>query len=170
MRVINLFAGPGAGKSTTATGVFTRLKQAGINAEYVPEYAKDLTWAERDMSNQTLILGKQYERLRVLRGKVDIAVTDSPLLLTQVYNRTLAGLNQVAANLYESFDNINYFVQRVKPYSTAGRKESEEEAKLLDARIKSVLTANGVVYTEILGNAGGIEAVFHDMLRMRVMR
>lgn len=41
MNVINLFAGPGSGKSTTCAGVFNKLKLAGINCEMALEYAKD---------------------------------------------------------------------------------------------------------------------------------
>ncbi len=44
--VINMFAGPGAGKSTLAAGTFFRLKCLGVNAEIAPEYAKDLVWEE----------------------------------------------------------------------------------------------------------------------------
>lgn len=41
MKVINLFAGPGSGKSTTCAGVFSKLKLAGVNCEMALEYAKD---------------------------------------------------------------------------------------------------------------------------------
>ncbi len=37
---INLFAGPGAGKSTTATWLFSQLKIAGISIELTSEYVK----------------------------------------------------------------------------------------------------------------------------------
>ena len=42
--VVNLFGSPGAGKSTGAADVFSRLKKLGINAELVAEFAKDKTW------------------------------------------------------------------------------------------------------------------------------
>lgn len=37
LKVINLIAGPGAGKSTTAAGVFSRLKFNDINCELVTD-------------------------------------------------------------------------------------------------------------------------------------
>ena len=40
--VINLFGVPSAGKSTGAAYIFSRLKMAGVNAELVTEFAKDL--------------------------------------------------------------------------------------------------------------------------------
>lgn len=41
--VVNLFGGPGSGKSTGAAYVFARLKMLGYNAELVTEFAKDKT-------------------------------------------------------------------------------------------------------------------------------
>ena len=44
--VINLFGGPGCGKSTIAALLFGKLKQNGINCEMALEYAKDKVWEE----------------------------------------------------------------------------------------------------------------------------
>lgn len=44
-KVINLYGGPGTGKSTTAAMLFAKMKLAGFNCEYVPEFAKDLNAA-----------------------------------------------------------------------------------------------------------------------------
>ena len=41
--VVNLYGGPGAGKSTAALQLVAELKKRGINADYVSEYAKELT-------------------------------------------------------------------------------------------------------------------------------
>ena len=38
--LVNLYAGPGAGKSTGAAYIFAKLKMAGVDCEYVSEYAK----------------------------------------------------------------------------------------------------------------------------------
>lgn len=46
--VVNLFAGPGADKSTGATYIFSKLKMLGIDAEYVSEFAKDKVWEENE--------------------------------------------------------------------------------------------------------------------------
>lgn len=44
--VVNLFAGPGAGKTTCAWEIAAELKKLGVHTEYVPEYAKELVWDE----------------------------------------------------------------------------------------------------------------------------
>ena len=42
----NLFGEPSAGKSTVAMDITARLKRAGINAEYVSEFAKDKAYEQ----------------------------------------------------------------------------------------------------------------------------
>ena len=44
--IVNLFGVPGAGKSTGAAYIFSQLKMAGVNAELMPEFAKDKVWEE----------------------------------------------------------------------------------------------------------------------------
>jgi adenylate kinase family enzyme len=38
MLVVNLWGGPGSGKSTGACYIFAQLKLLGVNCEYVSEY------------------------------------------------------------------------------------------------------------------------------------
>ena len=61
MLVVNLFGAPGAGKSTGAAYIFSKLKMAGINAELVTEFAKDKVWEESKavFQNQAYIFGRQ---------------------------------------------------------------------------------------------------------------
>lgn len=53
--IINLIGGPGSGKSTTAAGLFYKLKKLGYNCEMSLEFAKD-----KVMDDQIYIFGKQY--------------------------------------------------------------------------------------------------------------
>ena len=43
-KIVNAFAGPGAGKTTACLEIVSQLKMRGKSAEYVPEYAKELVW------------------------------------------------------------------------------------------------------------------------------
>lgn len=159
-KVINLFAGPGAGKSTTRAGLFFFMKLAGIKVEEVTEYAKDLTWEGNSylLTDQLHILGNQNRRMARLVGKREWIVTDSPLLL---------GINYVTADylpktfkemmfeLWDTYDNHNFFINRTKDYDTQGRNQTLEEAMEKDAQIKQMLITHNIPFTEI---NGGIDA------------
>lgn len=44
--VVNLFGGPGTGKSTLSANIFARLKMDGVDVEMAPEYVKEVVWEE----------------------------------------------------------------------------------------------------------------------------
>ncbi len=136
--IINFYGGPGSGKSTMAARVFAELKERKHNAELVTEFAKDLTWQESFgvLDNQLYVFAKQYHRLWRLKDKVDIVVTDSPLVFSLVYGKTSDTFKQLVKEEFNKFDNINIFLQRVKEYQPKGRSQTEEEAKLIDGVIK----------------------------------
>ena len=139
--LINLYGGPGTGKSTTAAGIFSLLKQNDINAELITEYAKDAVWGDnlQVLENQPYILGKQYQRLLRVDGKVDFLVTDAPLLNSLLYNSIdLPELDALTLALYKRFTNRNFMLVRQKAYNPAGRVQTEEKAKLLDGRIENI--------------------------------
>lgn len=168
-RVVNLYGGPGSSKSTTATGVFSFLKLHGIKAEYVSEYAKDLTWEEarKNLENQVRIFGEQQHRMWRLMGKVDVIITDSPLPLSMIYNKKgCEELNKLIISEYNKMDNYNYILKRSKRYEPTGRSQTEEEAKQIDVEVKELLNTNNMPYKEINGDHTAINTILDDMLSM----
>lgn len=146
MKVVNLFGGPGSGKSTTAAGLFNKMKLAGHRVELVTEFAKDLTYegAHCILGNQLAILGEQDRRLRRLSQKVDYAITDSPLLMGLIYVTPpydQQWFTDAVVGAFNSYSNINIILRRVKPYQTYGRSQSELEARAIDEKI-ALLIAN----------------------------
>lgn len=149
-KVINLYAGPGAGKSTAALQICFELKKRGINAEYVSEFAKDLIYdgKEEMLKDQRYVTDGQYERLNRLRGKVDVIVTDSPLLLGQVYGKKSVDkeYKDEIRNRYDSFDNYNAFIVRGNNFTQKGRVHNLEESKQLDADVLQMLSDNKIFH------------------------
>jgi len=133
--VVNLYGGPGSGKSTMAARIFACLKEKGINAELATEYAKDMTWQQSNhvLTNQIYVFGKQQHRLWRLKGKVEVIVTDAPLLNSIVYTNHISEFEDLVLQQFHSFQNYDIFLNRVKRYNPSGRSQNEEEAKMIDA-------------------------------------
>ena len=144
--VVNLYGGPGSGKSTIAAKVFAELKETGVNAELNTEYAKHLTWRQsfQMMKNQLYIFAKQHELLYRLRDKVDVIVTDSPLLLSLVYGEKMSeAFKKLVKEEYDKYENFNVFLQRPSSYQMIGRTQTLEEAKEIDSMIRYTLYDHG---------------------------
>ena len=150
--IINLIGGPGSGKSTTAAGLFYKLKQMGIDCEMALEFAKDKVWEESLMTlnDQIYIFGKQYHKLWRLNNKVDVIITDSPLLVSLYYNKEESMyFNDFVVEQYNKFNNVLYFINRPDDYQTNGRTQTEEESKNIDKVLKNLITNYNISYKEI---------------------
>lgn len=86
-KVINLFGSPNSGKSVAAAGLYYNLKIRHYNCEMVREYVKNWIWEGRHPSqfDQPYIFGQQLKHESMLYGKVDLVITDSPLILAAFY-------------------------------------------------------------------------------------
>ncbi len=172
MILVNLFGAPGAGKSTGAAYVFARLKMAGINAELVTEYAKDKVWEENYavFKNQAYIFGKQFFRISRLEGKVDVVVTDSPLLLSCFYGKDDTRLgdefNALVRKVSASYPSVNAFLQRVKPYNPNGRFQTEEESDEVSNEILLLLEDCGAEFAIYPGCRTGYDALADSVLEI----
>ena len=165
MIVINLFSGPGAGKSTGATYVFSYLKMNGVNAEYVPEYAKDLAW-EKTLAvyyNQFDIGVQQYKRIHRLEKDCDVVVTDSPLFQQQVYTNDPL-FAHLMTELSNRYDNRNYFVLRNKPFNPKGRNHDLATAVTIDKRLMELMDDSGIKYQKISGDKEGYDFIVNETL------
>lgn len=166
--VVNFFAGPGAGKSTTATGLFALLKLHGVECELVTEFAKDLVWEERHRTfdNQFYLFGKQQHRIWRVSDKVNLIITDSPILLSNVYGNLFKrsdycqSFAQFVLDEHHRYKSINIFIERVKEYKAYGRNQDENDARELDNAIKNYLKQNTIPYFSIYGNLEGINSAF----------
>jgi cellulose biosynthesis protein BcsQ len=174
MKVINFYGGPGTGKSTTAAGLFYKMKSEGYKVELVTEYAKDVVYQESffKLKDQLYIFTKQHHKLWKLRGKVDYVITDSPLLLSlhyftdnDVYNKD--HFFDFVRSTFNSYENINIFITRNEfhPYQNYGRTQTEDEAIEVDRSIRELLDKNKVLYNLLPIDSGLINNV-HDIIKL----
>lgn len=167
--VVNLFGAPGAGKSTAAAYIFALLKMAGINAELVTEFAKDVVWeeAKEPFNNQAYIFGQQYFRMSRCKDKVDVIVTDSPLLLSVIYNRHPdAGFTIHVFNSFNTFENRNYYLNRTHQFDESGRIHSEEESNAIANKIKFLLRNYSVPYIEVDSTEESYRNIANEIIRI----
>ena len=169
MLIVNLFAGPGAGKSTIAAYVFARLKMAGVNCELAPEFAKDKVWEHNQtaLDNQIYVFAKQYYRITRCADQVDVVITDSPVALSVLYNRD-PDLNKPLGDMIRivngRYDMLNYFVNRVKPYNPAGRLQTEQQAREMDVRVKDLMSGLDMPYRVSDGDLQSADKIVCDVL------
>ena len=171
MILVNLFGSPGTGKSTGAAYIFSQLKMRGINAELVTEFAKDKVWEESKavFNNQAYIFGKQYFRISRCADKVDVVITDSPLLLSVVYNNDPVlgeDFNNVVRKVMNSYNCKNYFLVRTKAYNPVGRFQTEEESDAIADEILELLNKEQLPYTISTGDVTGYDAIVDDILHI----
>lgn len=169
MLVVNLFGAPGAGKSTGAAYIFSKLKMAGVNAELVTEFAKDKVWEESKAAfqNQAYIFGQQYFRISRVQNKVDVVITDSPILLSSFYaDDEVLGkeFDTLVTNVSNSYDSMNVFINRVSPYNPSGRFQTEAESDMLSAIMRIFLDNHVVIYEQYDGCIAGYDAIASNIM------
>lgn len=171
MILVNLFGAPGAGKSTGAAYIFSQLKMRGVNAELVTEFAKDKVWEESKavFNNQAYIFGKQYFRISRCADKVDVIITDSPLLLSVIYNNDpVLGeeFNVIVRKVMDSYNCKNYYLARVKKYNPVGRFQTEEESDKIADKVLEMLRQENIPYSLAPGDLDGYEMIVDDIMEM----
>jgi len=146
LKVINLFAGPGTGKSITAAGLFNLMKLDGHRVELVTEFAKDLTYAGRlsELGNQFYVTATQDQRQRQLEGHVEWLITDSPLPIALAYmpEEYHPWLPDAVWAAFDRYVNYNVLLHRRddRPFEEYGRHQNEAQARMLDNVIDSVFS------------------------------
>lgn len=179
-QVVNIYGGPGCGKSTISSGLFYLMKSRGLNVEYVSEYAKDLTYEQQFrilQEDQLYIFAEQHRRIFRIKDEVEYVITDSPLLLPfvyyefnpnpQIYDKD--AFTNLVIKTYNKYPNSNYFLIRNDKYEyqQIGRSQSVEEAKKLDDDIKRSLLEVCEKIHEIESNDKTIEIIFENIMEGR---
>jgi hypothetical protein len=154
--VINLLSGPGVGKSILASDIFSALKRKGITCEISSEYIKRKIreQASKVIQNQIYIFGKQQFQLFSMKDNVEVIVTDSPIILSAIYDPSnCAELKALILKEFGKYNNLNYFIERdlTVPYEQEGRNQDLEGAKKIDTMTRDFMDLHGIQYSIING-------------------
>ena len=189
--VVNLYGGPGVGKTSLAHRLMAELMGKGYVCEYVPEYAKELVWelnspyataAARSAAarcldgsvwSQRRIWEEQSSRVNRLMGQCDVVICDSPTPLSLVYLSidSCAGTDyeRLRADImsdYRQHDNFDVLIRRPNiPYETTGRIQSAGDARATDELVTDLLDREGIQRISYL--KGHTEAKLLARLRER---
>lgn len=178
-KIICLYGGPGSGKSTTCSSLFSKLKMNGYNCEMNREYIKEWVWEGRKVQpgDQTYFFSKQSRRERLyMKEGLDAIITDSPLIFAHYYglkydifeqmNNTSIVMLQHHHTIckYYGYKVEHYFLERCKPYNPAGRFQNEEDAKKIDKEIYEILNQHNINFKSILGNEEAAEIIYNDLI------
>lgn len=168
MKVINLWAGPGSGKSTTAAGLFFLMKTHGYKVELVTEVAKDFTWQKdfTSLDNSMYISSLQEFRLYRIKDEMDFAITDCPLPMCYTYAKGHYKndvLEEAILEMYYAYDNVSFYINRVKPYVEEGRNQTYLQARKKDVYIKQYMDAIRESYISVDGNGLAPERIMKQL-------
>jgi len=179
-RIVCLWGGPGTGKSTTAAGVFNKLKKLGFNAEMNREYIKDWVWEGRKISegDQVYITAKQLKKeASYIRQGLDFIVTDSPAALTTFYGniydkyeREFGACKAIVKQHHQlckdhGYKIEHYFLIRTKKYQEAGRFQDEATAIQYDKDIAVFLKDYGINFKTISCDDNVEDNIIADLLK-----
>lgn len=168
--VVNLFGEPSAGKSTAAMDITARLKRKGINAEYISEFAKDKVYENNPevFECQEYIFGKQSFKMNRVRGKVQVMVVDSPLVLSIIYNKSEylgKSFDETVMNTFNSYNNKNYLLVRNHKYEVSGRFQNEEQANEVREFLIAKLNELNVSYEAVTSSWENCEKIAAEIVK-----
>lgn len=155
MLLIDIYGCPSSGKSTLAAFLFSQLKMKNVKCELVTEFAKDLVWdnCHDALHDQAYLFGNQYHRLLRLEGKVDIVITDSPLMLNAIYNKDDKlgeEFNRLVINVSKKFNSLSYFLSPFNnSFEEIGRVHSNNESKSISSKILKMLNDENIDFKMI---------------------
>lgn len=161
-KIINLFGGPGIGKSTQAAGLYTEMKRHHMSVEYTYEFPKEVAWEGNisQLKDQFFITANQHRNISRLYGKVDYIIVDSPIILGCFYTKrygdgypssfySWSSFDKFLWELFGQYENINILLKRNnETYDPNGRMQDLIEAQEIDADIKETLEINSVRFKE----------------------
>jgi deoxyadenosine/deoxycytidine kinase len=177
-KIINLFGGPGIGKSSIASGLTYKLKKQHITCDNPYEFPKLLAWDENHSAirDQLFVLANQHRGIVKSYGKVDYIILDSPILLSLTYKDVYKSneypailygdvFDKMVLDIYNQYDNINILLKRSQgKHNNNERYQNLEESIVLDNVIENSLIDNNLPYHVINVNGNTVKNILKLIL------
>tara|TARA_B100000683_G_scaffold127101_1_gene124709 strand:- start:3469 stop:4002 length:534 start_codon:yes stop_codon:yes gene_type:complete len=151
-KLVNLFGGPGIGKSSIAAGIFYKLKKKHISCNNPYEFPKILAWDKNipAIKDQLYVCANQHRGIAQSYGKVDFIIIDSPILFSTIYHRYYTkgypaefygdSFHQMVIDLHRKYDNLNILLERAEgQHNEEERFQDMKQSLEIDALCKNVL-------------------------------
>ena len=172
-KIINIFGGPGIGKSSIAAGITYKLKKNHISCDQPYEFPKLLAWDDNHsaIQDQLYVLANQHRGIVKSYGKVDYIVLDSPILLSLTYRNYYKGteypsslygesFDKMVLDTFNQYDNINIVLDRADGvHNNDERYQNLEESKELDGVIENSLIENNIPFHKIKVNDDTVDDI-----------
>jgi len=172
-KIINLFGGPGIGKSSIAAGLTYKLKKKHIKVDNPYEFPKQLAWDENHLAikDQLYVLANQHRGIVKSYNKVDYIILDSPILLSLVYRNEYGGdsypsnlygqsFDKMVLDVFNQYENINIVLERTEgDYNEKERYQDIKQSILLDKKIEDSLINNNISYFKVKVNEESVNYI-----------
>ena len=104
-----------------------------------------------------------------LEDQVDVAVTDSPLMLSTIYNcssRLGENFNKMVIEVAKSYNCLSYYLPMLSSakYENAGRVHVKTQSEIISLRIVEMLKANDVKYKQIGHDEENYISIVNDII------
>ena len=176
-KLINLFGGPGIGKSGICSGITYHLKKNHISCNNVYEFPKIIAW-DRNMhaiKDQLYILANQHRGVSQCYGKVDYIIVDSPVLFSLIYNKFYDSgypselynedFNKLVLNIHRYYNNTNILLKRnpTSIHNKNQRFQTPQQSLLIDQLCKDVLDEYSIPYIEVEVNDKSVKKILKEL-------
>ena len=176
--LLNFLGASGVGKTSLSAKVFAKLKAEDYDVEYVSEYVKGWAWEGRKISpfDQFYIFGKECHNQSMLFNKVQVIISDSPVMLATFYHLYYNQDNSLSAPCHYFYERavknfniipVNFFLPRRKEYNPNGRFQTKEQSDELALMLKDWLDMDGYPYEELTcGDEDRINIVYQRVVKL----
>ncbi|MDA7794036.1 hypothetical protein N8985_08085, partial [Glaciecola sp.] len=143
-KLVNLFGGPGIGKSSIACGITYKLKKQHISCNNPYEFPKKLAWDQniKCIQDQLYVFANQHRGIAECYGKVEYIVIDSPILFSTIYHRYYTSdypaefyrqpFHDLVIDLHKQYDNINILLKRTEDSVHNNKERFQTRNQALD--------------------------------------